>query len=115
MITTSYLALVEGDIPVQAGDDAADALWFKINLMKEYKTFREEDCCNENESEIWNLNLLNESRGIHVGAKVEITHSGHRLLDKKQYYMIENDGLAADHGCLITHALLYLKEKLEHQ
>ena len=25
VITTSYLALVEGDIPVQAGDDAADA------------------------------------------------------------------------------------------
>ena len=35
VITTSYLALVEGDLAVQAGDDAADALWFKVNLKQE--------------------------------------------------------------------------------
>ena len=35
VITTSYLALVEGDLAVQAGDDAADALWFKVSLKQE--------------------------------------------------------------------------------
>ena len=103
VITTSYLALVEGDIAVQAGDDAADALWFKISL-------------NEEESidggEIWNLILKNEENKIEVSAKVAVTNSGHKILNQKKYRLIDNDKLAADHGCLITQALLYLKEKL---
>lgn len=115
VITTSYLALVEGDIPVKAGDDAADALWFKINLNRECKECSQKESDIKNQSEIWKLDLTNEEHDIHVGTKVEITHSGHRLLDKKQYHMIENNGLAADHGCLIIQALLYLKEKVENQ
>ena len=108
VITTSYLALVEGDIAVQAGDDAADALWFNVSLKQEVND-------TENRTEIWNLNLVNEEFKIQVGAKIEIVHSGHKLLDKKQYRIVENNGLAADHGCLVTQALLYLKEKLERQ
>lgn len=108
VITTSYLALVEGDLAVQAGDDAADALWFKVSLKQESND-------TENRIEVWNLNLVNEERMIQVGAKVELIHSGHKLLDKKQYRIVENNYLAADHGCLITQALLYLKEKLERQ
>ena len=103
VITTSYLALVEGDIAVQAGDDAADALWFKISL-------------NEGESvdggKVWNLILKNEENNIEVSAKVAVTNSGHKILNQKKYRLIANDKLAADHGCLITQALLYLKEKL---
>ena len=108
VITTSYLALVEGDLAVQAGDDAADALWFTVSLKQESND-------TENRIEVWNLNLVNEERMIRVGAKVELIHSGHKLLDKKQYRIVENNFLAADHGCLITQALLYLKEKLERQ
>ena len=91
-----------------AGDDAADALWFKVSLNQEAND-------TENRTEIWNLNLVNEEFKIQVGAKIEIVHSGHKLLDKKQYRIVENNGLAADHGCLVTQALLYLKEKLERQ
>ena len=108
VITTSYLALVEGDIAVQAGDDAADAFWFNVSLKQEVND-------TENRTEIWNLNLVNEEFKIQVGAKIEIVHSGHKLLDKKQYRIVENNGLAADHGCLVTQALLYLKEKLERR
>lgn len=107
VITTSYLALVEGDLVVQAGDDAADALWFRVELEQEHDEIEK----NTN-VEIWNLKLTNAENKISVGAKVSITHSGHKLLDQKQYQIVENDGLAADHGCLITQALLYLKEKL---
>ncbi len=106
VITTSYLALVEGDLQVQAGDDAADALWFQVKLEKEPSE-------SDSQTEIWNLILDNKDRGIRVSAKISITRSGHKLLDKKQYRIVENDGLAADHGCLITQALLYLKEKLD--
>ena len=120
VITTSYLALVEGDIAVQAGDDAADAMWFQVDLTQEIgnhagnETYAEVTCIDsKNRDEIWNLNLTNKEHGICVGAKVSVTHGGHKLLDQKQYRIVENSGLAADHGCLITQALLYLKEKLE--
>ncbi|MBQ5599565.1 MAG: NUDIX hydrolase, partial [Lachnospiraceae bacterium] len=86
VITTSYLALVEGDLAVQAGDDAADALWFKVSLKQESND-------TENRIEVWNLNLVNEERMIQVGAKVELIHSGHKLLDKKQYHIVENNCL----------------------
>ena len=106
VITTSYLALVEGDLAVQAGDDAADALWFKVKL--------EQICDYSKESkEIWNLTLSNSERDLEVSAKVAVVSTGHKLLNQKKYQLIENDCLAADHGCLITQALLYLKEKLE--
>ena len=108
VITTSYLALVEGDLAVQAGDDAADALWFKVSLKQESND-------TENRIEVWDLSLVNDERMIRGGAKVELIHSGHKPLDKKQYRIVENNCLAADHGCLITQALLYLKEKLERQ
>ena len=106
VITTSYLALVEGDIAVQAGDDAADALWFKVSLNQ-----KSNDA--DNRTEVWKLNLTNVERGIQVGAEVKILQSGHKLLNKKQYRIVEINSLAADHGCLITQALLYLKEKLD--
>ena len=107
VITTSYLALVEGDLAVQAGDDAADALWFKVHLEQELND-------QEQRTEFWNLTLVYEERNIQVGAIVSIERSGHKLLEKKQYRIVENTELAADHGCLITQALLYLKGKLEN-
>ena len=104
VITTSYLALVEGDIAVQAGDDAADALWFKISLEKGE---------SKETGEVWNLVLVNEECNIEVSAKVSVTSTGHKILNQKTYKLIENHKLAADHGCLIMQALLYLKEKLD--
>lgn len=34
IITTSYLALVEGDLKVQAADDAKDAQWLDVDLKR---------------------------------------------------------------------------------
>ena len=120
VITTSYLALVEGDIAVQAGDDAADALWFKVSLEQVCDSEKESNAeknKGKNESkdkrEVWNLVLANEVRNIEVSAKVSVTSTGHKILNQKTYKLIENHKLAADHGCLITQALLYLKEKLD--
>lgn len=105
VITTSFLALVEDDIPVKAGDDAADALWMNVALSLEEK---EEDFHVER----WNLELWNEEQQVRVGAKIRLTRSGHPLLSQERYELVESRGLAVDHGCLITQALLYLKEKL---
>ena len=105
VITTSFLALAEGDISVKAGDDAADALWMDVDLH----------LCKESSdySEIWELVLENKEHSVSAGARVLVTRSGHRLLPQERYHLLESNGLAVDHGCLIVQALLYLKRKLE--
>ena len=105
VITTSFLALVEGDIPVKAGDDAADAAWFAVELERE-------DDRTVREQEIWRLRLNNEQRQVKIGARVKVSRSGHPLLPQEKYELLESDGIAVDHGCLIVQALLYLKERL---
>lgn len=56
VITTSYLALVEGELPVKAGDDAADTLWMDVELSlepdPERKAKSEADAKAESEAEL---------------------------------------------------------------
>lgn len=126
VITTSFLALVEGDIPVKAGDDAADALWMDVELERETEnaaeSYHERMLSNGEEEreekqkerqEIWNLSLKNEEHGITLGARVRVCRSGHRLLAQERYELVESKGIAVDHGCLIVQALLYVKGRLE--
>lgn len=98
VITTSFLALVEGEIPVQAGDDAAEAVWFEISLQET--------------GEIYTLTLKNEETGAEIGADVKITKTGHPLVAQEHYEIVESRGIAVDHGCLIVQALMYLKARL---
>ncbi|MCI7795299.1 MAG: NUDIX hydrolase [Lachnospiraceae bacterium] len=107
VITTSFLALAEGDIPVKAGDDAADAVWFGAELERE-------DCGTEDNQEIWRLLLKNERKDIRISARVKVCRSGHPLLPQEKYELLESDGIAVDHGCLVVQALLYLKERIEN-
>lgn len=104
VITTSFLALVEGDIPVKAGDDAKDALWFEISLDRLLK---------EAGREVLELKLVNREHEIRLSAKVELTWSGHKILPQERYRLIESSGLAVDHGCIITQAILYILRRLE--
>lgn len=102
VITTSFLALVEGDIPVKAGDDAADALWFQISLTQDPKT----------SPEIWRLGLYHEKRDISLSAQIQICRSSHPLLSQERYHLLASQGIAVDHGCIITQALLDLKRAM---
>lgn len=113
VITTSFLALVEGDVPVKAGDDAADALWMQASLELEGTEARPLEREDGRTVEIWKLRLQNPARGISAGARVEITRSAHPLLPQEKFRLLDSDGLAVDHGCIITHGLLYLRSKLE--
>ena len=107
VITTSFLALVEGEIPVKAGDDAADALWMDVSLTRS-----EEE--SEADTQIWKLSLANPMHGISLHAEVAVSQRGKGVLQEEEYQLVSSDGIAVDHGCLITQALLYLKERLEH-
>ncbi|MCI6886821.1 MAG: NUDIX hydrolase [Lachnospiraceae bacterium] len=107
VITTSFLALVEGDIPVKAGDDAADAVWMDVQLHQESDS-------SESDQEIWNLRLSNAERALRISADVKVSRSGHRLLPQERYELLKSDGIAVDHGCLIVQALLYLRSRLKN-
>lgn len=109
VITTSFLALAEGNLPVRAGDDAADALWMDVSL----RLVSEED--GQQRKEIWELCLDHEERKVHVAARVERTYFPDAVLPRERYRLLWADGLAVDHGCIITQALLYLKERLEER
>lgn len=111
VITTSFLALAEGDIPVKAGDDAADALWFAVELEKE--ECRKELSDKNPLDEIWALTLKNRQQDITLRSRVMLCRSPHPLLSQETYRLLESDGIAVDHGCLIVQALLYLKRQLE--
>ena len=108
VITTSFLALVEGDIPVKAGDDAADALWMDVELEPE----PDSAAWSDGFAKIWNLKLKNKENGILLHARVGIRRSSHRLLSQERYELLACSGLAVDHGCIITQALLYLRSRL---
>ena len=109
VITTSYLALVEGDLAVKAGDDAKDAKWLDVNLT----LLNTEEQKDHVKAETWQLTLTNTEQEINVSAIVEITCSGHPLIQEETYRLIQAEGIAVDHGCIITNALLYLKNQLE--
>lgn len=109
VITTSYLALVEGDLAVKAGDDAKDAKWLDVDLTLLNTKEKE----NHEKADTWKLTLTNTEQEINVSATVEITCSGHPLIQEETYRLVQADGIAVDHGCIITNALLYLKNQLE--
>lgn len=109
VITTSYLALVEGNLAVKAGDDAKDAKWLDVDLTLLNTKEKE----NHEKADTWQLTLTNTEQEINVSATVEITCSGHPLIQEETYRLVQADGIAVDHGCIITNALLYLKNQLE--
>ena len=92
---------------MKAGDDAADALWMDVSLC----LVSEED--GQPRKEIWELCLDHEERDVHVAAQVERTYFPDTVLPREGYRLLWADGLAVDHGCIITQALLYLKDRLE--
>lgn len=105
VITTSFLALAEGDLPVKAGDDAADALWMDVKLERE-------ESSENADQEIWDLTLENREKAVCLSARVKVSRTGHPLLAEEKYELLESRGIAVDHGCLIVQALLYLKGRL---
>ena len=59
------------------------------------------------------INSQGEANMVDVSAKVEIVYSGHPLIKEESYHLLESHGIAVDHGCIVTNALLYLKNQLE--
>lgn len=103
LITTAFLSVIEEDIEATAGDDAAAAEWFTVELTDDGG----DDAC------IYTLKLVNELDGTEVGATVLVATDAHPLMPEKHYTLLESNTIAGDHALLIVDALLYLKEKLQ--
>ncbi|MEO2264026.1 NUDIX hydrolase [Lachnospiraceae bacterium HCP28S3_F9] len=107
VITTAYMSLVdEKDVKVQAGDDAADAVWCEVGLeMTQTEWTR--DC----EKNLYTLRIRNKSRHLDTTALVEQTVvTG--LIREQKFQVKEMGTLAADHAAIIVHALVLLKNRL---
>lgn len=110
VITTAYMALVdERDIRVKAGDDAADAAWFQVRL--ELLNTRQDGGRTENR---YALYLENQGKGLSTRAVVEERSRTDGLI-REQSFTVKDQGMtAADHGAIITQALLILRKRAEN-
>lgn len=104
VITTAYMALVrENEVKVQAGDDAADAVWCDIALEtvesrgSDYKKYL--------------LKIDNEQKDLHTEAVVEHTIRG-GIIREEKFTAIERGLIVSDHPAIIVQSLLKLQSRL---
>ena len=121
VITTAYMAVVpENAVKVQAGDDAADAVWCEVNLQGINTEERKNGfkCCggttSDSEKQMeyhYKLHVKNASRGLDTEAEVMQTIRGN--LVREEHFQVEKAGeIAVDHSAIIVQALLTLKKRL---
>lgn len=109
VITTAYMALVdEGQITVQAGDDAADAAWCTVSLKENGRKTEDGWLFVD-----YSLLLLNDEKGIRTTA--DITKKERTGLIREKKYVATDRGMTAvDHGAIIVQAMEILQRRLMH-
>ncbi len=94
-------------IQAQAGDDAADAAWFQVELACLGTTWDGEEL-----TETYELTLRHIKRDIY--AKSVVRHISHAGVVREEKFMVEDSGiLAADHAAIIVQALLHIRDRLD--
>lgn len=107
VITTAYMALVdEHDVKVQAGDDAADAVWCDVSLELVEAAWTKDQI-----KDIYHLRIQNESRDLDTTAVVVRT-AAEGIIREERFKVKEPGMLAADHAAMIVHGLVVLKSRL---
>lgn len=108
VITTAYMALVdERDVKVQAGDDAADAMWCNVSLELVKAERKGDTSCDT-----YTLHLSNESRKLDTTAVVVRTFTD-GLIREEKFRVAEMGRTASDHAAIIVQGLVVLKKRLE--
>lgn len=143
VITTAYMAVVpENAVKVQAGDDAADAVWCEVSLKEiieeggdnflenceeSKKDSRKQlaDCEPEatgkrGEKEKSKSENVQHHYKLHVknesrslDTEAEVVQTIHGNLVREEHFQVEKTGkIAVDHSAIIVQALLTLKKRL---
>ena len=117
VITTTFLAITEGELPAKAGDDAADAAWLDVALRE---TQAEESgeaapgqTAAEDQVKTYLLELDQAEKDIHLSALVRRTLRKRGILTEEEYQLCENRGIAVHHAEMIVDAILYLQRQAD--
>lgn len=103
VITVAYMSIIDEQLEVKAGDDAADAKWYKVNLKKGNR-IKKEDGYDEK----WIISLLNKDINLECILIKKVRKIG--VLKSKDFQIIDGGLIASDHSKLIAFGI----EKLEH-
>ncbi|MGG1658191.1 NUDIX hydrolase [Brevibacillus sp. NRS-1366] len=112
VISTSYMALVDSEaMEVKAGDDAADAEWFRIEdrWVRETKTATADGSIKEK----W-VELRLRSEGEELSATIKVTKTVAGRIVRETREIVEASQLAFDHAKIIQYGLERLRNKIEY-
>lgn len=110
IVSNTFLALIDGNqYQLRAGTDAWEAAWFGVTLEVSSK----EEATGERISE-YLLTLTNEELNIKLIARIQEKRKYLNYHEQVSYAIVEQEGLAFDHGKIIVNAILQLREEVEH-
>lgn len=119
VITTAYMALVrKKDVKVQAGDDAADAMWCRVQAEAVSCEEAGIECRAETGRKItvYRLTLTNEERALKTQAYVKcVTAESEGLIKEEKFTVVRQGETASDHAAIIVQALLKLGERINER
>lgn len=117
VITTVYMALVQGQEPkAHAGDDAADAVWCELKLEKVESGKQTQSAGQQDEKQVevttYRLSVKNKEKNLNTCALVE--QKRNMGLIREESFAVKESGLiAVDHAAIIVQALTILQGRCE--
>ena len=110
IITTAYMTLIEEELPVQAGDDAADAFWVDVQLSEETAVPEQEQTQGTEGVSREHLSLRSEDGKLLGAARIRCTESKAGLLRERRCLLEQNEGISCDHALIIAEGVRRLRD-----